>query len=1002
MKRNPCLRLTLAALLTAAPLVGRATVFFSDTFINGSTLNSASPANPTTTNTAYQIIANKSLTPTPTMTANDLKFGIAATSSGFFQAQALFATNQIALTQPGDYIQLTVGFTNTSGLLVAAGQLAVGLYNSGQVKPIAGGINNGSPATFTGGAQNWQGYVSALNFTGAASRISTRPAQSGSTIANEDLIQFGTSSSYTGGAIVGTATGNTTLVAGSNYTEVLTITLNDVNSLAITNTLYAGPISGGIVITNFGAVATNTTFLTSGFDGLVIGYTGRSASPTPAALMDVSSVKVDGSVTTISTPPTITAQPVPVTVANNGSCIFNISALGVNVTYQWRRNNTNLLNGGNISGATSPTLQINNASTADALAGANGYYCVVSGAGNFSTNSVTNSLGLVTAKNLVWDGGAGSAWDLNNTASWAVGQTFNYGDAVTFNDVGAGVPSVTLSGSFLSASKWLISGATAYSFSGSGSFAGTGSLIFNSGASGNLQLDLVNTHTGGTIVSNSNPELLLYLSKYQVLGNGPLTLATPGKMEIIVSGSATLGIIGDVIVNADFTNQFDASGSFAGVFLGNISGTSGKQLSLTPQTITSTASRYRVYGTNTVCNAKIDLNGNASSTAQYDGTVLACYGVSGSQTYNGVISGNGGIIQRGNALLTLNGNNTFAGGTTPTTGTIAAGHDNALGTGPINIAPEQGSANSSGTIIAVNGARTIANPIVYPSGTNNQTLIIGGTNNLTFTSPINLAGVDALGTPTNRTFTVNNSGATTFAGAISDGGTGLGLVKNGTNTLYLNAANTYSGLTTVSAGTLGGSGTITGSVLVTTNASIGGGTAAGISTLSVSGNLTLTNGGGFFRLNRTGSASDNVIVSGGLTNFGTGIITVTNLGATLQVGDTFTLFSKAVTGGNTLTVTGGGAVWTNKLALNGTIQVIPSVNTNPTNIVTSISGNVLTLSWPADHTGWRLQVQTNSVTTGLVANSNAWSTVSGSTSVNSTSITINPANGSVFYRLVYP
>lgn len=77
----------------------------------------------------------------------------------------------------------------------------------------------------------------------------------------------------------------------------------------------------------------------------------------------------------------------------------------------------------------------------------------------------------------------------------------------------------------------------------------------------------------------------------------------------------------------------------------------------------------------------------------------------------------------------------------------------------------------------------------------------------------------------------------------------------------------------------------------------------------------------------------------------------------------------------------------------------PSVNLNPTNIVSSVSGGQLTLSWPADHTGWQLQVQTNSLNTGLGAN---WVPVSGSTSVNQLTVPVNAASGSVFYRLVYP
>jgi hypothetical protein len=100
-----------------------------------------------------------------------------------------------------------------------------------------------------------------------------------------------------------------------------------------------------------------------------------------------------------------------------------------------------------------------------------------------------------------------------------------------------------------------------------------------------------------------------------------------------------------------------------------------------------------------------------------------------------------------------------------------------------------------------------------------------------------------------------------------------------------------------------------------------------------------------------------------------------------------------------MTITGAGINWTNKLAVDGSIAVLSTVATNPTNITFSVTSNVLTLSWPADHTGWRLQAQTNSLANGLGTN---WVDVAGATSVNSTNFTINPANGAVFYRLVYP
>jgi hypothetical protein len=72
---------------------------------------------------------------------------------------------------------------------------------------------------------------------------------------------------------------------------------------------------------------------------------------------------------------------------------------------------------------------------------------------------------------------------------------------------------------------------------------------------------------------------------------------------------------------------------------------------------------------------------------------------------------------------------------------------------------------------------------------------------------------------------------------------------------------------------------------------------------------------------------------------------------------------------------------------------------NPTNIVVQVTGNSLTLNWPADHVGWRLQVQTNDVTQGLGMN---WVDVAGGTTTNQMTIPIDPANGSVFYRMIYP
>ena len=59
----------------------------------------------------------------------------------------------------------------------------------------------------------------------------------------------------------------------------------------------------------------------------------------------------------------------------------------------------------------------------------------------------------------------------------------------------------------------------------------------------------------------------------------------------------------------------------------------------------------------------------------------------------------------------------------------------------------------------------------------------------------------------------------------------------------------------------------------------------------------------------------------------------------------------------------------------------------------------LRISWPADHTGWQLQAQTNSLAVGLGTN---WVNVPGSDQTNLLVVPLDLANGAVFFRLVRP
>ena len=164
------------------------------------------------------------------------------------------------------------------------------------------------------------------------------------------------------------------------------------------------------------------------------------------------------------------------------------------------------------------------------------------------------------------------------------------------------------------------------------------------------------------------------------------------------------------------------------------------------------------------------------------------------------------LVKSGAGMLTLSGNNTYSGGTTISSGILQLGSATALGA---STAP-----------LVINGGTLDLN-------TNNPTLgaLCGAGGTITDSGP---AGTS--------TVTVNQSGAGTFSGSISDGSSRtLALVMAGSGTLSLNGSNAYSGGTTISAGVLsvrpsGNLGTNVGG----NNVQIGGGA---VLLLSASGNL---------------------------------------------------------------------------------------------------------------------------------------------------------------------
>ena len=280
----------------------------------------------------------------------------------------------------------------------------------------------------------------------------------------------------------------------------------------------------------------------------------------------------------------------------------------------------------------------------------------------------------------------------------------------------------------------------------------------------------------------------------------------------------------------------------------------------------------------------------ANATGLAVGQVIQSPALAGSAETITAINGN---------VLTLSGN----ASTTLTNGSIVGGAGNGLGistNAASNLVLDGGALQYNGTTVGSTdrlfqiGQSTdtvAATGTLDSSSVTADTLTFSNAGSITF-GKANLAD--------NLTLTGTNTGANTLTPVLGDNGTGVvSLTKNGVGSWTLAGANTYSGGTTVNAGTLtvgtaGSLGAATGTLAVN-NPNTGAGTATvlNLSTATpttvgtLSGTLatpssgtntaTINNGGQLLTVNATtpGSFAGTIAGSGGLTSGGTSIQTLT-------------------------------------------------------------------------------------------------------------------------------
>ncbi len=564
----------------------------------------------------------------------------------------------------------------------------------------------------------------------------------------------------------------------------------------------------------------------------------------------------------------------------------------------------------------------------------------------------------------------------------------------------AGSGGVIANNSTTTTNTLVIQGATTTIYAGSIANGSGGGGVAVKVLGGSLRLNSGTTYTGGTIVGSGASFLIGNNVGAGVTGSvvasNTATLGLPGgstppgtPVDITTVGGASVTFTSGAEGNS-WGSQFLGSATATNRFIGPVSvgGVSAFQNFNGVVQFALASGNFRFFntpslngGTNTAFEfvagnvhtrdaQTVELGavrgGSSTSGIGGNGTggTVSTWSIGAkglSTTFEGYISGSNNLVKVGPGSLTLDG-------LTITTNTDSATYTNYL------YAP----------LISYLGNTTVSN----------GTLALIVPNSLTNCTTITLAGAGAV-------LDATKMGYVSDQVDISLTVTNQVLVTNGVFELY-------AGQTLRTFAVSGLAGSVLGSVVQDAGSTL----TMDIGTLAVSGAFA-SQGTINMELNNTNAQNSDRITAGGAINLNGASLVVTNTGADLVTGNVFTLFNKAVTGTFALSLPAQNAAatityvyQTNLVAAGsspaGTIKVLvgaSAVNPTPAPITPSVSGSTLTLTWPADHIGWKLQVQTNTISTGIASN---WFDVAGSTTVNTMNFPINPANGSVFYRMVLP